>query len=79
MQEHFKILKVGEQQVLLTRDFDKENEDNAIIKVCTFKENMKAEVTLDYNNEAEQKDAFNIFSQEDAKSFIDYTNQFSEN
>lgn len=70
---HFKIIELPTHQVLLTKDFDTEDDGNPVLVVSFFFGSVKASHKLGFQNDQALEDAFNAFDEELAQEFLDNT------
>jgi hypothetical protein len=70
---HFKIIELPTHQVLLTKDFDSEDDCNPVLVITIFFGSVKASHKLGFQDDKQLEDAFNGFDEELAQVFIDNT------
>ena len=68
----FRIIELPTHQMLLTKDFDNENDDASLLLVLTlFSDGVKVDLKLNYNSEEVRDRIFKEMSQDKAQLFLD--------
>ena len=68
----FRIIELPTHQVLLTKDFDNENDDASLLLVVTiFFDGVKADLKLNYKDEAIRDRLFLEMTEHKAQGFLD--------
>jgi len=71
-ENNFRIIELPENQVLLTKDFEQEEdtEDSILLTVTFFLDGIKVVNSLGYESEENRDKLFNAFTEEMAQAFI---------
>ena len=69
-QTHFRIIELATHQVLLTKDFDEDEENTPLMTVTIFKDNCRAEVKMGFDTEEKRDEVFNEFTIESAEKLL---------
>lgn len=73
---NFKIIELPTHQVLLTKDFDNEDEDSKpVLSITFFLEGVKVCQTLGFKEDSERDEAFDNFSEEKAQELLSLTSE----
>ena len=76
---HFRIIELPNYQVLLTKDFDNEQQDATFLAVISFfLENVKVELKLNYKTEEKRDNIFNSITSEQVQKTVDNAKQNME-
>ncbi len=68
----FRIIELPTHQVLLTKDFDNENDDAGLLLVITiFLDGVKINLKLNYKDEDVRDRLFDEMTEEKAQGFLD--------
>ena len=68
----FRIIELPTHQILLTKDFDNENDDAGLLLVITlFLDGVKANLKLNYKDEDKRDRIFLEMTEEQAQGFLD--------
>lgn len=69
---HFRIIELSKYQVLITKDFDKEQDDAEFLVVISFFLNgLKADLKLNYSSEEKRDNIFDNISSEQVQRTVD--------
>ena len=69
---HFRIIELPTHQVLLTKDFDNEQDDASFLTVISFfLENVKVDLKLNYKSEEKRDNIFNSISADQVQKSVD--------
>ena len=80
IEQHFRIIELPEYQVLLTKDFDtdengewEEDEDDSkpLLIITVFFDGIKADVTMGFSKESSRDEAFLSLSDAKVQSLIE--------
>ena len=72
-QVNFRIIELPTHQVLLTKDFDDDEESKPLLTITFFLEGVKVNQKLGYDDEAKRDKIFNDFTDEQAQTMLDNT------
>ena len=73
---HFRIIELPNYQVLLTKDFDNEQDDATFLAVISFfLENVKVELKLNYKTEEKRDNIFDNITSEQVQKTVDNAKQ----
>ena len=76
---HFRIIELPSYQVLLTKDFDNEQDDASFLAVISFfLENVKVELKLNYKTEEKRDNIFDSITAEQVQKTVDNAKQNME-
>ena len=76
---HFRIIELPNYQVLLTKDFDNEQDDASFLAVISFfLENVKVELKLNYKTEEKRDNIFDSITAEQVQKTVDNAKQNME-
>lgn len=76
---HFRIIELPNYQVLLTKDFDNEQDDASFLAVISFfLENVKVELKLNYKTEEKRDNIFDNITEEQVQKTVDNAKQNME-
>lgn len=76
---HFRIIELPDYQVLLTKDFDNEQDDASFLAVISFfLENVKVELKLNYKTEEKRDNIFDSITSEQVQKTVDNAKQNME-
>lgn len=68
----FRIIELPTHQILLTKDFDNENDDASLLLVITlFLDGVKADLKLNYKDEEKRDRIFLEMTEDKAQGFLD--------
>jgi hypothetical protein len=70
---NFKIIELPTHQVLVSKDFDAEDDDSPIFAVSFFIDGVKATYKFGYAKDSERDKYFNKFDAEQAQKLVDST------
>lgn len=73
MEKHFRIIELPTHQVLLTKDFDDDNESTPLLTVTFFLDGVKVCQKLGYEDTNKRDDSFNDFKDEHAQLMLNST------
>ncbi len=79
MEIHFRIIELKAHKVLITKDFDNDEEGSPTIQVCFFLEGVKVVQTLGYNDEDKRDSVFDEFTDDRAQEILDNTIELFNN
>lgn len=68
---NFRIIELPTHQVLLTRDFDNEEDDKPLLTLTFFVDDVKISQKLGYGDEKTRDEIFNSLTEEQAQTFLD--------
>jgi len=68
---NFKIVEIPTHQVLLTKDFDEDNDDQPLMVVTFFIDGMKVSMKLGYKTEDIRNQMFDEFGETNAQGIVD--------
>jgi len=68
---NFKIVEIPTHQVLLTKDFDEDNDDQPLMVVSFFIDGMKVSMKLGYKTEDIRNQMFDEFGETNAQGIVD--------
>jgi hypothetical protein len=69
---HFRVIELPYYQVLLTKDFDNEQDDASFLVVISFfLENVKVELKLNYKTEEKRDNIFDNTTSEQVQKIVD--------
>lgn len=68
---NFRIIELPTHQVLLSKDFDEDEDDKPLLVVTVFIKGMKANQKFGYASEATRDEFFNSFSDKQAEKILD--------
>ena len=68
---HFRIIELPTHQVLLTKDFDEEENDKPLVVITFFLDGIKLNMKLGYTDEHKRDKMFSEFTEIQAQSFLD--------
>ena len=68
---HFRIIELPMHQVLLTKDFDEDKENNSLLTITFFLEDVKINQKLGYNDETKRDDFFDKITPEQVQKTVD--------
>lgn len=69
---HFRIIELSKYQVLITKDFDNEQDDAEFLVVISFFLNgLKADLKLNYSSEEKRDNIFDNISSEQVQRTVD--------
>ena len=69
---HFRIIELPDYQVLLTKDFDNDQDDAPFLTVISFfLENVKVELKLNYKTEEKRDNIFDNITAEQVQKTVD--------
>ena len=68
---NFKIIELPTHQVLLTKDFDEEENDQPLVVITFFLDGIRLNMKLGYADEAKRDKMFSEFTEIQAQSFLD--------
>lgn len=71
MEIRFKIINLKTHQILLTKDFDEDEDSTPILTIVLFLEGVKVIQKLSFKNENDLDNAFEIFTNKDAQEMLD--------
>ena len=76
---HFRIIELPNYQILLTKDFDNEQDDASFLAVISFfLENVKVELKLNYKTEEKRDNIFDSITAEQVQKTVDNAKQNME-
>lgn len=68
---HFRIIELPTHQVLLTKDFDNQQDENTpLLRITIFVDNCRAEISLGFDTEEKRDKAFINYSDEIANTCL---------
>jgi predicted RNase H-related nuclease YkuK (DUF458 family) len=68
---HFRIIELTDYQVLITKDFDNEQDDAPFVTVISFfLENIKVDLKLNYKSEETRNSIFDNISEEQVQQSV---------
>lgn len=70
---HFRIFELQSHQVLITKDFDDDEDSKPLITVTFFLDNVKVTQKAGYANEEDRDKNFIAFNDEKAQIFLNAT------
>ncbi len=70
---NFRIIELQTHQVLLTKDFDQDDESKVLITVTFFLEGAKVIQKLGYSEEETRNEIFDKFTDAQAQTMLDNT------
>ena len=70
-QVNFRIIELPTHQVLLTKDFDDDEESKPLLTITFFLEGVKANQKLGYYDEAKRDEMFEKVTDEQAQKTLD--------
>lgn len=70
---NFRIIELPTHQVLLTKDFDDDEEGSPLLTVTFFLEGVKVRQKLGYSDEEKRDKIFVDFTDENAQTMLDNT------
>jgi hypothetical protein len=70
-QVNFRIIELPTHQVLLTKDFDDDEESKPLLTITFFLEGVKVNQKLGYDDEAKRDEMFNKVTNEQVQKTLD--------
>lgn len=70
-QVNFRIIELPTHQVLLTKDFDDDEESKPLLTITFFLEGVKVNQKLGYDDEAKRDEMFNKVTDEQVQKTLD--------
>lgn len=68
---NFRIIELPTHQILLTKDFDEDEDSKPLLVITIFCEGTKFNHKLGYEDEEKRNDIFNKFTEEQADVFLE--------
>lgn len=69
-QTHFRIIELPTHQVLITKDFDNDEDNTPLLVITLFIDNCRAEIKMGFDNEKKRNEAFINYSEKSAKTLL---------